>query len=331
MAINQDKVRAECEVQPGYDGCTAYNRTKICCRILTQHGEAIPSWMVVREMIGKGSSGDINRGIKDFRQEHAERLRQMDGIVPGIPAHLAPLVSGFWEAAVAAARSEFATSTQHWQEQIEQAEARADQAALRIAETEAVIDRQRGQIDAYDVKIAALDYQVRTERAGREQAERMFEAHTAEMGAQRDKLEAALKENKTEMEGALARFDGERRYAMTQIEEARTKAARDVSAAHDQAKRETSALEMNIARLTSASMELRPKIAAAEERNADLKQEITVLRAQLVHAEAIASKLTDENRRLATALQGRGKKKPATSLHIATKLRGGRVKEKLKR
>ena len=38
------------------------------------------------------------------------------------------------------------------------------------------------------------------------EAERLFEQHTAEMSAQRDKLEAALRENQTEMQKALERF-----------------------------------------------------------------------------------------------------------------------------
>lgn len=303
---NHDKVRAECEAQPGFDGGTAYTRTKVCCRILMQHGEAIPSWMVIRDIIGKGSSGDINRGIKDFRQEHAERLRRMDGALPGIPEHLAPLVSSLWEAAVAAARAEFDTKSQGWQVQIEQAEARADQAAQQLADAETLIERQRGQIEALDTKVATLEAQVRTEQAARQQAERLFEQHTAEMSAQRDKLEAALRENQTEMQKALERFDGERRYSMLQIDEARTKAANDVAAVRSQAQREKSALELEVARLSQTVADLRSKVNDADRKLAVAVQDATGLRERLGRAEASNDRLSEDNRRMVALIKKSG-------------------------
>lgn len=306
MAINHELVRAECEAQTGFVDSTAYNRTKICCRILTQHGEAIPSWMVVREIIGKGSSGDINRGIKDFRQDHAERLRQMDGVLPGVPEHLAPLVSAFWEAAVLAARNEFTSNALRWQEQIEQAEARADLAGQQLTEAQGVIERQCSQIEAQGTTISALESQVTTERAGREQAERMFETHTAEMTAQREKLEATLKENKIEMDRALERFNGERKYAMCQIDEARTKATNDIAAANAQAQREKNTLELEAARQSNVIADLRAKLNDSDRTVAVMAQEVTDLRARLGRTEASNDQLTQDNRKMIALMKNSG-------------------------
>ncbi len=303
---NHDKVRAECEAQPGFNGGTAYTRTKVCCRILMQHGEAIPSWMVIRDIISKGSSGDINRGIKDFRQEHAERLRRMDGALPGIPEHLAPLVSSLWEAAVAAASAKFDARAHGWQVQIEQVEARADQAEQQLADAETVIDRQRGQIEALNTKVGTLEAQVCTEQAARQQAERLFEQHTAEMSAQRDKLEAALRANQTEMQKALERFDGERRYSILQIDEARTKAANDVTAVRSQAQREKSGLELEVARLGKTVADLRSKVSDADLKLAVAMQEAAGLRERLGRTEASNDRLSEDNRRVVAIIKRGG-------------------------
>ncbi len=325
---NYDKVRAECEAQPGFDGGTAYTRTKACCRILLQHGEAIPSWTVIREIIGKGSSGDISRAIKDFRQEHAERLRRMDGALPGIPEHLAPLVSTLWETAVAAARAEFDAKEQRWQIQIEQADARADQAAQKLTEAEAVADRQRNQIGALDSKVATLEAQVRTEQAARQQAERLFEQHTAEMSAQRDKLEAALRENQTEMQKALERFDGERRYSMLQIDEARTKAANDVAAVRSQAQREKSALELDVARLGQTVADLRSKVNDADRKLAVAMQDATGLRERLGRAEADNDRLSEDNRRMVALIKKGGTTVNTPRLRGSPKRLAGQTKKR---
>jgi hypothetical protein len=303
MAINQNEVRAECEAQPGFVDGNAYSRAKVCCRVLTQAGQAVPSWMVVREIIGKGSSGDISRGIKDFREEHGERLRQMDGIVPGLPTHLAPMVTGLWEAAVTAARAEFAANTRRWQEQIDQHGALADQATQKVAASEAVIEKQRVRLEFLDATVAGLDEQVNRGRAGREQAERMFETHTAEMRQQREKLEAALKDNKVELEKALERFDAERRYSLLQIEEARTKAANEVAAIRAQARHEKASLEMDVTRLTGVVSNLTTKLNDTEVRSAVVSHEVGDLRARLTRTEAERDRLVGDSNRMLSLIK----------------------------
>jgi chromosome segregation ATPase len=289
--IDHNELRAECKAQVGFEDGTAYFRTKVCCRILMRNGEAIPSWMVIRDIIGKGSSGDINRAIKDFRREHAERLRLMEGSVPGLPEHLAPLVSSLWESAVAAARAEFAANEQRWQGEIERAEQRSDQLAQQLADAKLASDRQLAQIEA-------LEAQVRTERAAREQAERLFEQHAADMSAQRDKLETALRENQAEMQKALDRLDGERRHALLQIDEARTKAANDLAAERSRGAREKAVQEQEIVRLGNSVSDLRRSLNEADRKVAVKTQEVFDLRERLSHAEINSARLSEDNRRM---------------------------------
>lgn len=131
---------------PEWNKLNAYEQTKACCRELTQRGVRIPSWMGIRDIIGKGSSNDINRGKEDFRREQAESLKRMNGFVEGVPEVLAPHIQGFWEAAVQYVRQEFEAQTQEWQARIEQAESEQE-AALQHAQ--ALNDQVKCQIAAY--------------------------------------------------------------------------------------------------------------------------------------------------------------------------------------
>src|SRR6202011_5873556 len=108
--------------------------------------EPIPSWTAIREVIGKGSSTDISRGVRDFRREHAEVLKQMQGITPGVPEALAPHIRGLWEAAVGAVRSEFAANVTWWEQQIEQATAQAEEAMQKLSEANASLSTLREQV-----------------------------------------------------------------------------------------------------------------------------------------------------------------------------------------
>ena len=100
MATNTEQLRALCAAYPQYEPGSAYVRTKILCDVLTKLGESIPSWMVLREHIGKGSSNDIARGVKDFRAEHADLLQRMEGLPEGIPDKLAQPMQALWHAAL---------------------------------------------------------------------------------------------------------------------------------------------------------------------------------------------------------------------------------------
>jgi|GEM_PF-6199673 len=273
-----------CAAQPGFTGATAYTRTKICCQVLTENGDPIPNWMALREIIGKGSSTDINRGIKDFRSEHGERLRQMRDVPAGMPAHLSPLIANLWHAAVDVARKELDAKASEWLALIQQADASAEQAANDLEAAEAQTLAAQAELATAAETIRGLERQLDTERGSREQAERLLRENTDEVAAQRDKMEALLSETKAEMAGALVRFDGERKYALSQIEEARRKAATDIANYKASEARERNELELSLVRSKSMEASLRAGLTEAQNRTTALAREVDELRARLARA-----------------------------------------------
>jgi DNA repair exonuclease SbcCD ATPase subunit len=185
MSLDYAVVRSRCAVNPNYEKGTAYDRTMICCEILLEDGQAIPSWMVIREIIGKGSAQDIRRGVQNFRREHGERLRKMQGVTPGVPESLAPHVRGLWEAAVAAARAEFDTNVQQWQQRIEQATIAAEQSGRALSEAQTLLQTTQSELEIRDKRIGSLEAEVKAlesavEKLTGEQREWLQQIETAQ-------------------------------------------------------------------------------------------------------------------------------------------------------
>ena len=298
MAIEQDNIRDECNRVPGYEDATAYVRTKHCCRILTEQGESIPSWMIIREIIGKGSSGDINRGIRDFRKEHGEALRKMGGMMLAIPDALTPHVLGLWDAAILMVQSQYESKTLEWERQIEQADSRAEQAEQDYVDTKATNERLQTRIEGMEENIQSLNNQVSGERAGREQAERLFAAHSAEVQSQRERIEATLETTQSELRSALERLEGVQRHSLVQIDEARTRANNEIAKARTQFEREKSDLEHLIANLKKTAGELREQKTTSDQRCAVAEQENAGLRERLSRSESQLDQLAEDHRKL---------------------------------
>ncbi len=234
MTTKTEQLRALCAQHAQYEAGSAYTRTKVLCDVLTKLGEPIPSWMVLREHIGKGSSGDINRGVKDFRSEHAELLQRMDGLPEGIPGRLAQPMQLLWQVALDEATAAFDQQRQDFEAQQAEAErivADALQerdtmgsnlavATERVAGLQATLEQERERAN--------------TERAAREQAERMAEKHIADLTQQRDDMTKAVEANTAELRTLTARLEDERRRSLMQIEQAR----QQVELARQQAYRE---------------------------------------------------------------------------------------------
>lgn len=202
MPLDLVAIRAECAKHPMYEPGTAYERTKICCQVLTEKAEPIPSWIAIRELIGKGSSTDINRGVKDFRREHAEVLKQMQGVTPGVPEVLAPYIRGLWEAAIGAARSEFAANVTWWEEQLEQATAQADEAMQKLSEAKASLDSLQEQLATSQSHGVSLERQVETlQQAVRrsEDEQRTFPAQNENLVRQKSVLDATVTKLDTDL------------------------------------------------------------------------------------------------------------------------------------
>lgn len=235
MTTKTEQLRALCSQYPLYEAGSAYTRTKILCDVLTKLGEPIPSWMVLREHIGKGSSGDINRGVKDYRSEHAELLQRMDGLPEGIPGKLAQPMQLLWQVALDEATAAFDQQRQDFEAQQAEAErivANALQERDTMGSNLAVATEKAAGLQA------ALEQErerANTEHAAREQAERMAERHIADLTQQRDDMTKAVEANTAELRTLTARLEDERRRSLMQIEQAR----QQVELARQQAYRES--------------------------------------------------------------------------------------------
>jgi len=296
MSDARDEIRRACEQVQGYDAGTAYQRAKVACSVLVERGEPVPNWMVLREIIGKGSSTDINRGIRDFRRDHAERLRQMSGVLPGVPEQLAPMVADLWDAAVAEARRQFDATVAQMQSLVDQADARAAQAAEDVLAACAQLDAERAALQVANERCAGLELQLASERGRREQAEALFESHRAELISQRDQLGQALEENRREMQRALDRLDGERRHALMRVEEVRAAGAKELERERNLLNRKIAGQADDLVRLNQTVVTLRGIADGAEQRSAALAEEAAGLRERLKQSEALCSQLREAGR-----------------------------------
>lgn len=216
-----EQIRAALEANPLYEKGSAYVRTKLCCEVMTKMGLVIPSWMVLRGYIEKGSSNDISRGVKDFRAEHASLLNRMAGLPEGVPESLGQPMQALWQAALAEATSVF-----EQQREVLEAERNESERAAGIALAER--DEKAQELALAIEKAAGLQTAVEqereranTERAAREQAERTTQRHITDLTQQRTEMAQVIEANTQELKTMSTRLDDERRRALMEIDHAR--------------------------------------------------------------------------------------------------------------
>lgn len=111
MDINQ-----QLQQTPNWLRLNAYERAKICCQLLSTLGQPIPSWMQLRQWIGKGSANDIHRAKQDFLSERqqvsAELIHQDD-----MPTQLSGSLQEWWQQLKQAAEQEYSLQKQQWQQE----------------------------------------------------------------------------------------------------------------------------------------------------------------------------------------------------------------------
>lgn len=298
-----DDIRRALMAAPDWLRLNAYERSKRCCAELTKRGQRLPSWMSIRDIIGKGSANDINRGKDDFRREHGEALTQMNGVVRGVPEALAPHILGFWTAALAEGRAEFAAQVTDWQARIERAEAAAAHAE---AEREKAIQHAvtlQAQIEGLQAAQTTLQGRVETEQAAREQAERMFEANRQELAEQRDELRAALAHSQKELSAAITRLEGVENHALREVIRARTEAQEKIAGIEAKASREKDEYTIEMARLNNQLRDLRTELVEASQTATVQAQANAALRERLERSEAQADRLAAENAQMVASLQ----------------------------
>lgn len=268
---------------PAFDAGSAYVRTKLYCEAITLAGLKIPYWGAIREEIGKGSATDINRGIRDFRSEHAAKLATRPTVPPDVPESLAEPLLALWRVALAEAAATFDEERRSWLADIEQAEAAAQaatqarddlQAALDIANHAVAQGREalgdaRGQL----TKAQSLAGDLQQQLAQQETALRRAADES------RAEREAANQERA----GILAREDEARRSFLLQIDKARSDAAARIAEVENQ--REKLQLDLQQARARTDTL-LEDNRALAAQRD-DLSRQLAVLAKQSAGPKAV--------------------------------------------
>lgn len=279
MALDVLRIRALCEGREAYRTGTGYARARVACEVLAELGEKIPSWMQIREVTGKGSSGDINRAIRDTRAELQERLRQVTGpvAVAGMPEAVQAHVRALWEAAVASVKADFDGNVRQWTEQIEQANERAEDAVTKAEQAKRLVEQLHLQLEAAAERDRFLQTQVGSEKAAREQAERMLQTQALEAASERAGMRHALDEAQKQVAAAIERLEGVQRHALRQVEDIRAQGERD----KEELRRARAAAEKDAGKARADLGIAEQRLNASKQQQGDLRQEVVELRKAL--------------------------------------------------
>lgn len=218
-----------------WSGLTAYERAKLCCQLLNTLGLPIPSWMQIRQWIGKGSANDIHRAKQDFLSERqtvkTDWMTQND-----LPTALSGSLQDWWQQLKHAAEQEYLTEKQQWQQEkteqnaqlttakqeieqqkqyfmqlktkIEQQQAEYQQVCEQLSVKEQALTTQQQQIEQLSELLQSQQQRYLTEQASQ---------HAAQM-AQQQLIEERMEQRLAAQLSAVADFQV---FAAQQIDQVR--------------------------------------------------------------------------------------------------------------
>lgn len=132
---------------PNWNSLNAYERAKICCQLLHTLGLPIPSWMQIRQWIGKGSANDIHRAKQEFLLDRqtvkADWVQQDD-----MPSRLSGSLQDWWQQLKQAAEQDYLLHKQQWQLEITELQAQLSAAQATIDQQQQEIIQRQQQLDA---------------------------------------------------------------------------------------------------------------------------------------------------------------------------------------
>lgn len=240
----KEKLQREFSNAERYGRKNALELSQICCEMLAKHGLPLPGWQEIREIIGKGSATDVNKGKRLYQDQQGKLLSHLHEM-PGISEDMVNLMMQLRTIAFKVAEQSFKEKVSQWKEQI----AEADQ--LRIDSDErceaAIRERDSWQRQANDrqLLINTLSDQLSdSKRSSNTTIKR---------------LEAALTESKQEITQKNQRYEKtlQALHNMEMMSEA----------AKSQLERELNSIQKELASLTTDHQLL-------EKQSADLLQEL---------------------------------------------------------
>jgi len=282
--------------QPGWPTLNAYERAKLACAELLRAGAPIPAWTALRELIGKGSANDINRAKKDFRLEHAESLRKLEGFAAeGVPDTLSPHIVGLWQEALAHAQLAYADKERVWQADLEEAVSARTQAQSELEHSQLAVQSLQVRVLEHEQRALSLQAQLQAEQTARAQAERMNTELRAELGVQRDRLDQALASAQAELEKAINRLQASERRAMMEIEHTRQDAAQKIADLHALLTQAQELHAQEMAQLAEQQQVKHSQIAKLQAQNAVLEQDRRALADQVRRADSATNLLREQH------------------------------------
>lgn len=292
-----------------WDTKTAYERTKLCCAEIVRLGIQPPNWMVIRELVGKGSAGDIQRAITDSRKELADTLKKLESAPAGVPQELAPLVNDLWVSAVSLATANFEAQVSEWKTEVELASITSARAHDDRDQANILVDNLKIEISGLNELVKTLRNQILSETAARQQAEKMAEHSRQELAEQRGRLEEELKRSQQELNAALDRLDGVEAHSLRELDRIKTELGAQINTLNEKIKRDAADAKMlnarqdNIAReLRGDLAEVRQELALSQQQNSNLEKQISQKDAELARTISQLNRAATENEKLLSSL-----------------------------
>lgn len=270
---------------------TAYDRAKVICRGYVEAGHSVPAWSSLREVIGKGSSGDINRAKDDFRREMADQMRAILAMPDGVPAALSSVVLSFWQEALRHAGGTFDKERAAFQEALSQAQDERERMAADLLAANRNCDAALMQIASLSTALEAANRQTH-------EADKTASAAQAALGLKDQMYQdamARLLETQTEVSAAVTRLEGVENHALMRIEEAREAAKREVATKQQRYDRDRQNWQLEAARYQRRLSEI--EVSAREEKTQLLKVQ-QLLEAKITELEATVLMAADKKPRL---------------------------------
>ncbi|TCZ21591.1 DNA-binding protein [Pantoea agglomerans] len=247
MPINaefKEKLQREFSDAERYGRKNALDLSQICCEMLAKHGLPLPGWQEIREIIGKGSATDVNKGKRLYQDQQGKLLSHLHEM-PGVSEDMVNMMMQLRTIAFKAAEQSFHEKVSQWQEQL----AEADQQRIESDERceAAIRERDSWQRQAKDrqLLIDTLSDQLSDSKRS--------------SNATIKRLEAALEESKQQIILANQRYE----KTLQALQNMETMS----DAAKAQLERDLNSIHKKLASLTTDHQLL-------EKQSADLLQEV---------------------------------------------------------
>lgn len=263
MSASHSEIAQQLSMRDDWQSLTAYDRALIACAEFVRRGQAVPAWIGLREVIGKGSPHDINRAKEAFRQQQQRQAMALEVVPAGLPPAIGEMAGKLWLLALDHAREGF---------RAERDAARAERGEAQMARDEAIAEQRRltDAVTHLEETASLLREQLTAERASREIAERLS-GEAAE----------ARRLSEIELGRAITRLEGVERHALMRVEEVRQQVEADKAREITAQARRLQEAELREARLTQRFAEAERQLVAQQEALAQAGLDLALARQQI--------------------------------------------------